>query len=380
MLKIRIHRVGSTLAASSLLFQLGAAGLAGAAATGCIAPDVPDAGAASREQGRAAGAATLELGYSSSVPGALDLAVTASTTDEFVRTGEKLKVSVPGWLAWQTLHPNDPTPDAARTKKLRIEAHAKFLSNGQVVKTKVIKSSANTWTGDNYYNLVTVTSKSVTVPDDIDAVAIDIVLKDLGDAAATATIGADAVGPVQVFGGQGDLRHVLFDNDAGDLRERVVEDEPLISGASAVVSYTDWRANTLVDSYSINRQIGVVQGWGRFGQFSMPIFGDLVNEVSMGWYADDAQGWRPEAALPAVTDSRLLPEGRKTFQTELALSAGTTKLAAWFHVKTYLVADYSKYGNVTQSFYQQGDKILVAEKWDNPSGSYSNYEYGLEEP
>lgn len=50
----------------------------------------------------------------------------------------------------------------------------------------------------------------------------------------------------------------------------------------------------------------------------------------------------------------------------------------YYHVKTYLVANYNVYGEITSKKYADGEKILIAERWDNPSGPSSNYEVGVE--
>jgi hypothetical protein len=53
-------------------------------------------------------------------------------------------------------------------------------------------------------------------------------------------------------------------------------------------------------------------------------------------------------------------------------------LALYVHVRTYLVANYPAGGVVTK-WYADGDKILKADKYDNPGGQpFVNYQYGID--
>src|SRR5262249_36615906 len=143
------------------------------------------------------------------------------------------------------------------------------------------------------------------------------------------------------------------------------------------ITYTDWRADTLVDRSSINTQIGNAPGVGRFGNYTTPIFGTLVHEVTYG-YAFDGGDWVDDQQLPANAASRLLNQGRTAFEANLDVPANKSKLSLYFHVRTYLIADYSQWGNVTDKWYQDQQKVLVRERWDNPNGAYSNYDFDLE--
>jgi len=49
-------------------------------------------------------------------------------------------------------------------------------------------------------------------------------------------------------------------------------------------------------------------------------------------------------------------------------------------VKVYLVADYARWGEVTVRRYNQGDRILLRDRYDNAGGvPFQNYELPLEE-
>ena len=57
-------------------------------------------------------------------------------------------------------------------------------------------------------------------------------------------------------------------------------------------------------------------------------------------------------ALPAA-------EGRTDHEADLLAPAGAHELQMYAHVKAYLVADYAPYGDVTQKWYQDGERVLL---------------------
>jgi len=53
-------------------------------------------------------------------------------------------------------------------------------------------------------------------------------------------------------------------------------------------------------------------------------------------------------------------------------------LNLYFHVKAYLVADYTKYTNVTSKKYVDGQRLFLRERWDNLNGQpNNNYDFPL---
>jgi hypothetical protein len=53
-------------------------------------------------------------------------------------------------------------------------------------------------------------------------------------------------------------------------------------------------------------------------------------------------------------------------------------MSLYTHVKTFLVADYTPYSNITQKWYQDNEKVLKKDLYDNPFGAFSNYDYTLQ--
>jgi hypothetical protein len=369
MIKVRVRHVRAGLAGVSGLMMLGNA------AAGCaVEAEEESFEGVTSEATAAAGTGTFELtraDYSPEGP-RYDL-VETNSTDEFVRVGEKVTITAPSWFLFDLLEPNGgEVYTAPRMKKLKVTVHLSFVKNGQVTSTKDVKIAS--WQGTEFWNL-SARFATFTIPKAADSIdyALTIV-----DGARTVTLGKADFLETPVFGGQAPLKHVIFDNNGGELRQRVVEGGNPIYGGEAVIAYTDWRADTVVDKMSIDRTIGKVTGFGRFGQYEMTIYGDVQYEVSYG-YAFDDQSWQ-EQALPATSESRLLPRGGRTsYETKLPLPAGARKLSTYFHVKAYLVADYTRYGNITWKKYADGARVLVREKWDNKDGQPGqNYDFTLE--
>jgi len=324
----------------------------------------------------APGSATLELGWVYAPTGErYGFFVRSSTTDEFVRAGETLRLAVPAYVAWYALYPDLDAPDAARMQQLTIEARVSFKTGGAEVgaATAVVSS----WSGGDVYNLQGTTA-SFVVPAGVDALDVDFAFGDTQDPAKRATLGGGDTAALPVIGGRVPAKTVLFDNNYGAYRRRTLEGGAPVAGAELTLGYTDWRADQRVDRYAIDRNIGSTTGYGRFGAYTYAILGELVHEVSYGIYFDDGRGWQAEQQLAARAGSPLVGNGRTSYETTLRVPAGARRMSVYFHVKTYLVANYASYPSATHRRYAEGERVLVRERWDNPSGAFTNYDYDLE--
>jgi hypothetical protein len=276
------------------------------------------------------------------------------------------------WLLWQILQTTD-APDLAHAEAYKITFKVDFMSAGHVLSTRNVKVTS--FTGDQFYNLVA-HAQTFVVPAKTDAIAIGVTVTD-PQTQTTKTVATNDVAQVPVFGGEGKRRHVVFDNQYSALRTRVVEGGNPKDGSDAMLTYTDWRADTVVDKSSLDRQIGTATGYSRFGSFEMPIYGDIQYEVAYGLAFDDV--WSGEQPLPATTTSRVLPAGRTGFEVDVAIPPSARKLDVYFHVKAILVIDYSKWGDVRSRRYNQGDRIVLRERWDNLNGEPGhNYELPID--
>ena len=300
---------------------------------------------------------------------------TTGSTDEFVRVGEKVALTAPAWLLVQLVGITGETPDVPTVEGYRVTSHVEFRHAGAVVQRKDVRVTS--FTGQDLYSLVA-HSQSFVVPARTDAIAFGITVVDPAHNGKTVEVTAAEVTEVAVFGGEGKRKHLVFDNLYATLRQRVIEGGNPIDGGDAVVTYTDWRADTLVDKGSIDREIGTATGYSRFGSYDMPIYGDVVYEVSYGVAFDDA--WSGERSVAATTTSRVLAlAGRSAYEADVTIPASARKMDLYFHVKALLVVDYSRWGNVTSRRYAQGDRILVRERWDNLDGQAGqNYEFPVD--
>ncbi len=384
MVKVKVRSIGVGLAGASGLMALGHGGL------GCAADAVPPGASQSRdgETGStwsavtaSAGSATLDFGYGygyGTWPN-YELAVGSSTTDEYLRAGESVTVRFPASLLWSLLYPSASYPaDTARAKRLRVAVTAHAFRNGAEVATHAVGAGASDpWTGDEFWTL-TLEASSFVLDSHADAIGFSAVVTDLDDATVTATIDADHVRPMPVLGSDIPNKTWLLDSDGSLKRQRVLEGGAPVRSAALAVAYTDYRANTVADASSINREIGTYTAFTRFGTMVAPIYGLIVHEVAIG--IDQGAGFHDEQPMAPNSASRLVPLGRTAYESRIAVDAKATTLRAYVHVKTYVVADYTPYGTVLSRTYAQGERRLVRETWDQPGGVGSNYEVSTEEP
>jgi hypothetical protein len=374
MVRITIRHVRAGVATASSVALVGNAGL------GCA---LTQAEQAERVESNASSATAVDPGTGvfdlqptyAGATGPTFLFNTTGTTDEFVRVGESITLTAPAWVLSQLVETSGVTPDVAMAEAYRITFHVELRHAGAVVERKDVRVTS--FTGQDFYSLVA-HSQSFVIPARTDAIAIGLTVIDPSQNDKKAEVTLPEVREVPVFGGEGKRKHLVFDNSYGTLRERVVEGGNPKAGADAVVTYTDWRADTLVDKGSIDREIGTATGYTRFGSYDMPIFGDVVYEIAYGAAFDDV--WAQEQVLAATTTSRVLPlAGRTAYEADLALLPSARKMDLYFHVKAILVVDYARWGNVTSRRYGQGDRIVVRERWDNLHGQAGqNYDFPVD--
>lgn len=300
-----------------------------------------------------------------------------NSVDEYVRAGEKMTFALPAHFLWQQLYPNEGAPaDLARLKKLSAKVKVVFVKDGGAT-TSTMVSTNNSFTGTQTYDLAALTTQ-FTVNRKATSIRFEITISDAADATKHATVLQTQLGEVPVIGGTVPSKTALFDTSGSTLRERVLEGGKPVAGANLALAYTDWRAATLVDSSSIDRTIGDATSYGRFGAFKMAIQGELQYEITYAVAIDGV--WQAEQALSANAKSRLLSGyGRVAYEGLLPVAAGAQKIELYFHVKTFLVVDYDKFSNVGWRKYEQGQRLLVREKWDNEHGAYAdNYDFTTE--
>jgi hypothetical protein len=364
MIKVRVVRgVQASLPIATGLIAL-SSGLAACAAPDVEADDLESSDSAYTVSNPGSG--VFELGWAYGAPTGYSFTLTQSTTDEYVRARENMSFAIPAHFLWSHLHPNDPMPaDVARLKQLSAKVKAVYTKNGAAFSSSTVATTA--WTGSETWNL-SATTPSFTVNRRAQGVRFELTIKDAGDPAATVTLGADQFLEVPVIGGTLPNKTALFDNYGPTLRERILEGGLAVRGADLAVAYTDWRAATLIDSSSVDRQIGTQTSFSRFGAIQVPIYGELEYEISYGVAIDGV--WQDERALTANGKSRLMPPvGRVAYEGNVSIPKTAQGLQFYFHVKAFLKVDYARYSNITWKKYADGERLLVREKWDNENGA-----------
>jgi hypothetical protein len=373
MVKIRVTRgVRAGLAGASGLFALTGA------VTACTAPaqgeDVAETDDALTIQDPGTG--VFKLGWVYGSPRGTSF-VAQNSTDEYVRAREQMSFELPASYLWSQLYPNRAMPnDVDRLKKLSAEVRVHYVKGGAVyASTKV---ATKTWAGTSSWSLLATTGTFI-VSRRAQGIRFEVAISDADEPASEAVVGQADFMEVSVIGGTLPTKTLLFDNLGGAMRSRVLEGGLPVRGAELDVAYTDWRAATVVDSSSIDRQIGTATSYGRFGPVEIPIFGALQYEITYGYSVDGA--WHAEAPLTANAASRLLASrGRTAYETKLSLPGGAQKLEMYFHVKTFLEVDYSRATDIRWRKYRDGERILVREKWDNENGVvFDNYDFVTEQ-
>lgn len=312
------------------------------------------------------GSGVFELGWAYGTPTGYSFNLTKSTTDEYVRARESMSFAVPAHFLWSRLYPNDAMPeDLTRLKKLSAKIKVVYVKAGAAYASTTV--STNGWTGEQTWNLAT-QSSSFIVSRRAQGLRFEMTIKDAQDPQASITLGQDQFLEVPVIGASVPNKTALFDNYHSSLRHRILEGGLAVRGAELAIAYTDWRANTLVDSGSIDRHIGTQTSFSRFGPIQIPIYGEIEYEISYGVAFDGA--WQDERALTANGKSRLMPPyGRTAWEAKVDVPASAKGLQLYFHVRAFLKVDYSRYSNITWKRYADGERILVREKWDNENNA-----------
>jgi len=368
MLKVKVRLTSSGVAAAS-----GALLLAGAPLGCAMGPDeTGEEALGEAEEALTPGSGTLEL---DGFPGSYNVKLSFSTTDEFLRAGESLTMVLPVWLLWDKLYPGTPL-DTDLTRLAKIGATLKVTSIDKTQAISTISVPVAGYSGGDNYSFVAKT-KAFTVPSKADWISFEVSIADTEGAGATATILPEELPKLAIFGGELPKKSLYCDSVQSTKRQRVIEGDDPIAGSELQLVFTDWRADVIVDRSMIDTQIGKAITGTRFGMVEIPIYGRIEHQVSYGVYFDDGQGWRSEAPLTVNSNSRYLGLNRTTYEGNLKVPAKARRMEMYAHVKTYLVADYTPYSNITEKWYADNSSTLKADKYDNPNGAFTNYTFSV---
>lgn len=302
-----------------------------------------------------------------------------NSTDEHVRALETMTFSLPASFAWQVLHPSEPFPTTVeRLNDISVKVSVTFYRDGATYGERPQVETTG-WVGSYPYGARAQTS-SFTVDRRAQSMKFSVEITDRGVAGppATRVLGEESFAAQPVIGGTLPNKTLLFDTYYRDLRSRVLEGGEVLEDATLQIGYTDWRAATLVDSSSLDRQIGTATSYSRFGAIEIPIYGDLEYEITRGVAIDDA--WQGEQTLAANGRSTLIPNGqsRVCYEGNISVPKGARSLQVYFHVRAFLKVDYSRFHDIRWRKYADGERILLREKWDNEHGTQDdNYDFSV---
>jgi len=380
MLKVKVRKIGVAVAGATSMLALGQSTM------GCAFDATPESGDGEEPTGQARqaiepGSATLMVQVQSWGDQEIGLTVQNATTDEFVRVGESLSVDVRASDFWWLAHPSGSTgyDDIDRLEKLNVQVTAYFYHNGTLGSSETV--SLASWSDATSAWELIGTTDSFVVPDGTDVIQFSYQVTDAGDASVNLEIPREQASRVVVFGDRPE-KHIVFDNDFSELRERVIEGGDLPRGRDVMVGYSDHRADTVANASALNTEIGTQKNHGRFGPDIIPIHGKLAHEVTLGMQVDGV--WGQEAPMVQRLDSAMVSRSqpwsrRFAFERRVSVPAVASQIAMFFHIKTYLEVDYSRYPNAVDRYYDDGDRILVSEVWDNNGGSGNDYHFDTQQ-
>jgi hypothetical protein len=170
-------------------------------------------------------------------------------------------------------------------------------------------------------------------------------------------------------------RHLLFDNDDRDkLRDRLIDGKAVLAGGTNTLTYSKIRQGIVSNESSIDTVIGTTTDEN--GK-PLNVLGTLETEVTYG--LGTGATFDPEKPLAPQASSPFFPsvEGPVVgYQADLDVPKGTTKIALFFHTKTFLKVHFPDGVTLVTKKFNEGDRILMREAFDNPNGPNTNYEFG----
>ena len=291
-----------------------------------------------------------------------------NSTDEYVRAQEKMTFNLPAHFLWSSLYPGQQLPsDPARLKQLSATVTVSFIKAGGTYASASVATTA--WNGTQAYDLASPT-ESFSVDRAAESMRFSLAIKDGGASPPVSKTLADGAFLDQpVIGGALPNKTALFDSNGAAMRSRVLEGGNPVAGASLAVAYTDWRAATIVDSTSIDQNIGTETSYSRFGPIAVPVSGKLEYDITYKLTVDGQTG--DAQPLTADAASKLLPAGRTAYEASVSVPQSAQNVSISFHIKAYLKADYSAHPNMTEKKYADGQRVLVREQDDASTNGFS---------
>jgi hypothetical protein len=297
--------------------------------------------------------------------------------DEFLRVGEKMTVAV----AWSDVldkiaYQFDPAQAALRAALSADASKVKLtlkLTYTKFDESKMPSSLTMTW-APGAGGVLVGTSPEFVIPSGAKLLSVEAVADydKNGTPASTEIIKSQGIpSDFVVFGAFVPNKLALFDTMGAERRTRIVEGGGVVRGAHALLSYTDWRLDTVTEKVGMDLRIGQKTSGSRFGPVVIDALGALDYEVTAAISTDGGATYQPTTFSKVMHPSVLSRnEGwRYSLEADLGIpadAAGAVKIA--FHVKAFLQVPNYAPGEIQNARYAPGARILLKDVWDNNDG------------
>ena len=297
--------------------------------------------------------------------------------DEFIRVGEKMTVAV----AWSDVldkiaYQFDPSQAALRAaltadpSKLALTLKVTYTKFDE---SKAPQDFAMTWAPGSGGALVA-TSAEFVIPAGSKVMSVELTAAydKAGVPTKTEIIHGQGIpNEFVVFGAFLPNKLALFDTVGADRRTRVVEGGAIIKGSHAVLSYTDWRLDTVTNKVGMDLRVGQRNSNSRFGTTVVDAVGSLEYEVSAAVSTDGGATYNPVNLTKVMRPSVFSRNDgwRYAMEKELEIPANAgPNMKVAFHVKAFLQVPNYFPGEVFNARYQPGQRVLLKDMWDNNDG------------
>jgi hypothetical protein len=294
-----------------------------------------------------------------------------SNGDEFIRVGEKMKVSMDFIATTRLAAGADQALQQelqSDPNKLTVTLRAQYTkSDGSTFESPPIKV---TW-GPGASNLTAGTSDEFVIPKGVRLLKIET-LASFSQGGAPQTVPllerAGIAREMVVFGAFHPNKLALFDTMGAERRTRLLEGGAVLKSSTLLLSVTDWRLDTVVERNALDLRIGDQRTANRFGPAIVPAFGELEYEVSAVVSTDGGATFQP-LGLTKNSNPDVLAKGgfRHTYETQAAIPGNAgSKLKVAFHVRAFVKVPND--GSILNGRYAPGSRVLVKDVWDNNGG------------
>lgn len=290
--------------------------------------------------------------------------------DEFLRVGEKMKMTVDFQYLVMMLGYRDSAANTAiggDPSKLGASFKLTYTKFDDTKSEVILPPVA--WQ-QNAANVTFGESEEFTIPKGVKRLVVEVTAEYTTtapqkiDLLATSGVRNEFV----VFGAFAPNKMALFDTMGADRRTRIVEGGGLVKGANVMLSVTDWRLDTVVDRSTLDTYVGEQRSYSRFGPSMVPAHGKVEYEVEAVFSSDGGETYHP-LGLSKIERPDIFSRAdgyRFAYQAERNVPANASGVKVAFHIKAFLQVPN---GEIVNARYAPGQRVLIKDVWDNNGGS-----------